>query len=102
MSAKDRRKGRAGELEVRKLLEGLGFAVRKLSHTGDLIAERDGFTFTVESKRTERARPFEWWAQATADRLPGSEPLVIFRRSGERWLVIGDAERLLGELVRGR
>jgi hypothetical protein len=52
--------------------------------------------FHLEVKRQERLRVVEWCEQAEADAAAGAVPLVVFRRSRERWRVVLPFDDFLG------
>ena len=86
------RKGRAGELELTRLLQGCGYDVqpgRAVSYgaTPD-ISGLPGIH--IECKRAEQLRPYDWMAQAERDavRFGDGLPAVFFRRSRSPWLVV--------------
>lgn len=85
MGAKSQRKGRAGELELARLLQGCGYDVqpgRAVSYGATGIH--------IECKRAEQLRPYDWMAQAERDavRFGDGIPAVFFRRSRSPWLVV--------------
>ncbi len=86
------RKGRAGELELARLLQGCGYDVqpgRAVSYgaTPD-ISGLPGIH--IECKRAEQLRPYDWMSQAERDavRFGDGLPAVFFRRSRSPWLVV--------------
>jgi len=84
VSAKERRKGAAGELEVAKILQAHGFDAHRTPNSGGLswrgdIAGVPGYVFEV--KRCETLRVPEWLRQAYAAASGGEIPVVVFRRS---------------------
>ena len=86
------RKGRAGELELARLLQGCGYDVqpgRAVSYgaTPD-ISGLPGIH--IECKRAEQLRPYSWLEQAERDavRFGDGLPAVFFRRSRSPWLVV--------------
>lgn len=86
------RKGRAGELELARLLQGYGYDVRP-GRSQSYGAEPDltGLSgIHVECKRAERLQPYDWLAQAERDavRFDDGLPAVFFRRSRSPWLVV--------------
>ena len=92
MGAKSQRKGRAGELELARLLQGCGYDVqpgRAVSYgaTPD-ISGLPGIH--IECKRAEQLRPYSWLEQAERDavRFGDGLPTVFFRRSRSPWLVV--------------
>ena len=86
------RKGRAGELELARLLQEYGYNVepgRAVSYgsTPDIVG-RPGVH--IECKRAEQLRPYSWLEQAERDavRFGDGLPAVCFRRSRSPWLVV--------------
>ena len=117
MSRSERRKGVAGEREVRDLYASHGFEVRGLEGGGDHLAvlhgiyaiangdaasvlERRPLTIHSEVKRQETARPWAWWEQASAETPAGSLTVVAFRRSRSPWLALANLDALAGALAR--
>jgi len=94
-----RAKGVRGELEVKKLFAAWGFSVRGLEGEGDHIATRkDGtrmIAFHLETKRQERLRIPEWYAQASSEAPEGFVPLLCWRRSNEPWMSALETANLL-------
>ncbi len=91
MSRMQREKGKCGEREVAQLLRDHGYPGRRTSQyagmTGDSsdVVGLDGYH--IEVKRQERAAIYEWFAQARRD--CGTDiPLVVFRRSGDKWMAL--------------
>jgi hypothetical protein len=97
----ERRKGVAGELEVRDVFRARGFDCDRTPNSGGLRLKGDLLGTVpahLEVKRQEVARPWLWFAQAVADAPAGVLPIVAFRRSRSPWLaIIGLAE--LAELM---
>lgn len=91
MGTKSQRKGRAGELELARLLQGYGCDVQpgqavSYGATPDLVGLPG---IHIECKRTEQLRPYDWMAQAERDAARfGGMPAVFFRRSRSPWLVV--------------
>jgi len=98
MSRAERAKGTRGELEVAKLFRGQGFDCVRTPNSGGLHVKADlaGVTgFHIEVKRQETAMVWKWMKQAQEDAYDDagiSEPVVVFRRNGSRWLALVDAE----------
>lgn len=91
MGSSSQRKGRAGELELERILRGRGYdvragAARSFGSEPDL-AGLPGVH--IEAKRCEQVRLSEWMAQAERDavRFGDGLPAVFHRRSREPWLV---------------
>ena len=81
MPLNSREKGQKGELEVRRLLERYGFAVRGLEGGGDHLASGYGLVLHSETKRCEVARPWAWDLQSSSEAPAGTVAAVFFRRS---------------------
>ena len=85
------RKGRRGELELSRLLQGYGYDVqpgRAQSYGKEPdISGLPGVH--IEAKRCEQVRLSEWMAQAERDanRFQDGAPAVFHRRSRAGWLV---------------
>ena len=97
------RKGRAGELELARLLQEYGYNVepgRAVSYgsTPDIVGLPG---VHIECKRAEQLRPYSWLEQAERDavRFGDGLPAVFFRRSRSPWLVVMKLEDWL-ELYR--
>lgn len=97
---RSQRKGRIGELELSKLLQGYGYNVepgRAVSYgsTPDITGLPG---IHIECKRTEKLRPYDWMAQAERDavRFGDGLPAVFFRRSRSPWLVVMKLEDWVG------
>lgn len=92
MSRSSQRKGRAGELELVKVLQGYGFedvqAGEPVSYgsTPDLVGLPG---VHVEVKRCEQLRLPEWMRQAQrdAERFQDGVPVIFHRKNREPWLV---------------
>ena len=92
MSASQRRKGKAGELEIARLLrELLGADV-----TRNLVQSREGGAdllgvpgWAVEVKRAARARLSEWWLQTCQQaESTGQKPALFYRLDRQPWRVV--------------
>lgn len=93
VSRRERRKGRDGELELRRLLAEHGLQVETLGgrqgQADALAVHTNGARLMVESKRQETARVWAWWAQARANADDTDcVPVVGFRRNGGEWLAL--------------
>lgn len=92
MGAKSQRKGRGGELELSRILQGHGYDVepgRALSY-GE-VPDLSGLPGVhIECKRAEALRLSEWLTQAEQDarRFGDGLPAVFFRRSRSPWCVV--------------
>ena len=91
MGRASQRKGRAGELELARLLRGYGYDVQpgqavSYGATPDLVGLSG---VHIESKRNERLNVPEAMAQAArdADRFRDGAPAVFHRRNRSGWLV---------------
>lgn len=99
MGKAQREKGKRGEREVAAILRDHGFSEARRTQqfagrTGDSsdVVGLDGYH--IEVKRQERAAIYEWFAQARRD--CGSDiPLVVFRRSGDKWMALLEFEDFL-------
>ncbi len=91
MSKRSQRKGRAGELELTKLLQGYGYDVKPgRSQSYGEEPDISGLPGVhIECKRCEQLRITDWMKQATADaeRFRDGFPVIFHRRSREPWLV---------------
>jgi len=94
MGAKSRRKGQCGELEVIHKLEALLGLPLAREHGQSAFGGHDctiplggGMVAALEVKRCETEVHSEWWTQARASaaRLPGGVPVVVWRRSRQPW-----------------
>lgn len=118
MSGMQRRKGREGENESRKVFTGHGHTVKPLQagrngrdDTGDYIVEceifhvkdvgghtRSTVVLLCDSKRREKVRVVEWSRGIEACAQAGEIPVVVWRQSREPWrvtLLADDFARLL-------
>jgi Holliday junction resolvase len=103
MSGRERRKGAAGENELRSLLEAAGFHVTAIQRNRgdelDTLAAGWGLSLAFETKRCETLRVPEWTRQAERGAPPGALPIVAYRRSREPWYAVAPLEPLLAMLV---
>ena len=92
MSASQRRKGKAGELELARLLrEHLGADVaRNLAQARQGGADLLGLPgWAVEGKRAAQARLSEWWLQTcTQAEVTGLRPALFYRLDRQPWRVV--------------
>ena len=92
MGAMQRRKGKAGELELARLLrEHLGADVaRNLAQARQGGADLLGLPgWVVEVKRAARARLSEWWLQTcTQAEASGQRPALFYRLNRQPWHVV--------------
>ena len=91
MGRKSQHKGRAGELELSRILRGYGYQVEpgqnvSFGATPDVTGLPG---IHIECKRCEQVRLSEWMAQAKRDskRFRDGLPAVFHRRSREGWRV---------------
>jgi len=101
MGRASRDKGRKGEAEVAALYRSHGFTVRGLEGVGDhlvVCGEHSGVVLHSETKRTETAKPWTWWEQASSEVPPGVLAVVNFRRSRSPWLALLLADEFAGVL----
>ena len=91
MGRKSQHKGRAGELELSRILRGYGYQVEpgqavSYGATPDVTGLPG---IHIECKRCEQVRLSEWMAQAERDskRFRDGLPAVFHRRSREGWRV---------------
>lgn len=91
MGSKSQRKGRAGELELSRILRSHGYPVEagRAQSYGE-VPDLSGLPGVhIECKRTEALRLSEWMAQAEQDaKRFGGLPAVFFRRSRSPWCVV--------------
>ena len=105
MSAFSRDKGAKGELEIAHILQEHGWPDARRTSDGREQALRGDIArgpagVHIEAKRTEYARPWEWWKQARRDTEESGYDIVIpFRRSRSPWLAIVEFEPLLLPLL---
>ena len=92
MGKSSQRKGRAGELELSRILQGYGYDVQpgraqSYGEVPDLVGLPG---IHIECKRAEQLRPYDWLEQAERDavRFGDGLPAVFFRRSRSPWLVV--------------
>lgn len=91
MSGTERRKGKAGELEVARIFKASGFDCDRTPNSGGLriVGDLHGeLPLHVEVKRQETARPWLWAEQARTDAGAGERWVVAMRRSHGEWLAL--------------
>lgn len=100
LSASQRTKGAAGELEVVHLLREYGWPNasrtsdgRHQSLRGDIAHGPAGVH--LEIKRRETVSVVKWWEQANAEADRLCVPVVAFRRSRMPWLACLELDELL-------
>jgi Holliday junction resolvase len=104
MSATERRKGKAGELEVVRLLHEHGWPQAKRSSDGRSQNQRgdiaDGpFDVHFEVRRRETLNIWACLAKAEREARDGDIPVVAFRRSRSRWYAALPLDALLSLLA---
>lgn len=103
MSGTERRKGVAGEREVRDAFRAGGFDCDRTPNSGGLRILGDLYGSVpahIEVKRQEAARPWLWFEQASSEAPEGVMPVVAFRRSRSPWLAIVPLEELVALMAR--
>ena len=94
-----KQKGKRGELEVAHILQEHGFDARRTAqfcgNTGE-AADVIGLPgYHLEVKRCETTKIWDWIQQAERDCKAEETPLVVFRKSHEKWKVVLDFEIFL-------
>ena len=91
MGKSSQRKGRAGELELSRILQGYGYDVQpgraqSYGEVPDLVGLPG---IHIECKRNERLNVWDAMAQATrdAEKFQDGAPAVFHRRNRQSWLV---------------
>lgn len=99
MSARERRKGSAGEREVVLLAEAAGFTgLRTRSGGGQVRGDIAGIPgMAVEVKRCERESVRAWFDQA-AENCGPDVPVVAHRKNRGPWLATLELDELLAIL----
>ena len=94
-----RNKGKVGEREVAKILRDHGFVD---AHRTQQFSGKEGTSDVVgipgmhiEVKRQEKLAIEKWHEQACEDAREDEVPIVVFRRSGQKWRVVMDLEDFL-------
>lgn len=91
MSAMQKRKGKAGELELANLLrDELGDQVtRNLRQSREGGADLEGTPWTLEVKRAATPRINEWWSQACSQAAAsGGAPALAYRIDRKDWVFV--------------
>lgn len=95
MGRSSREKGKRGERELSRALNGLGFDTRR----GQQFNGADGSAdvvglpgIHVECKRTESFRLWDALAQARRDARDGEVPVVMHRRNDCPWVAVMELE----------
>jgi hypothetical protein len=103
MSARERRKGKAGELEVVNVLRDAGWPAaartsdgRAQAGRGDIAGGPAGIVFEV--RRTERVDVWRGLGDARGHAVNGELPVLAFRRSRGGWYAAVPLEELLALL----
>lgn len=106
MGARSQRKGRGGELELSRVLQGYGFPVKPgQAESFGAVPDLEGLPgIHVECKRTEQQRMLEWIEQARhdAEKFHDGLPAVFWRKNRCPWLVTMRLEDWLELYQRGR
>ncbi len=91
MGATSQKKGRTGEKELARILQGYGCPVEAAEPLNyGTIPDLTGLSGVhIECKRCEKFRINEWMSQAEGDaqRFGDGAPTVFFRRSRSPWMV---------------
>lgn len=101
-----KRKGNAGERELRALLASEGVAVRNEQRyiggvdNPDITFITGGRRFHVECKRAERFNAYEAMDQAMRDANGHAIPVVMHRRNNKQWLVVMNLDTFI-EITKG-
>lgn len=96
-------KGKRGELEVAKILREHGYDARRGQQFSGANGDPDVVGLPgvhIEVKYREHLNLYEAMAQSKGDALPGEIPVVVHRKSREKWLVTLDFERWL-DMIEG-
>ena len=97
-------KGKLGELEVVNMLKRHGFDARRTAqycgNTGDAADVQGLDGFHIEVKRCETTKIWDWLEQAERDHKQGDIPIVVFRKSRQRWKVCMDFEDFLRHCIK--
>lgn len=100
MSARERRKGASGELEVAAILRARGWPNAKRTSDGRAQIERGDIAdgperVHLEVRRREAVAIWAWLAQAAAEARSGDAPVVVFRRNRSAWYAAVELDYLL-------
>lgn len=91
MGSKSQKKGRGGELELCRILQGYGYPVKPgMAVSYGKTPDLEGLPgIHIECKRTEKLRLSEWMEQARHDseKFGDGLPAVFHRKNREPWLV---------------
>lgn len=98
-------KGKKAELEVVHIIQARGYDAMRTaqvcgkSGTADVIG-LDGYH--IEVKRREKADIYSWIAQSESEAREGEIPIVVFRKSKDKWRVIIGFDDFLDLVEKGR
>lgn len=101
MGKMQRDKGKEGEREVARILREHGWddshrTSQYCGNTGDASDVVGLPGFHIEVKRHEAIRLDEWWKQTVKESQKKSDiPLLVFRKSRQKWRVCMDFETFL-------
>lgn len=97
-----RDKGARAERAVAKIFQKFGFDVNRTAnsgavqkwggHPGDLMGVDN---WHIEVKHQEVIKILDWMHQAEEEARDGDEPILIFRKNGEKWRVVFDLEKFI-------
>jgi Holliday junction resolvase len=88
-----RNKGKRGEREIVKVLEGYGYAARRGFQSRGGKEEPDvisNFPFRIEVKYCQTLNIYKAFEQVNLDNPDGNNNIVVFRRNGQPWRVALD------------
>lgn len=100
MGTKSQRKGRAGEIELAKMLRGYGYDVQP----GQAVSYGATPDITglpgvhIECKRAQQQNLYAWLEQSRrdADKFRDGLPAVFWRKNRSPWLVVMNLEDWMG------
>lgn len=98
MGAKERNKGKRGELLLAQLLREHGYDAHRMGQTSGAsgVPDVDGIAgLHIECKFVERLNVREALDQASRDARPGEIPVVFHKTSRKPWIVTMTAEDFL-------
>ena len=91
MSINSKDKGRRGERELAKTLNGYGYNCRRTQqycgNTGEASDVVGLPGIHIECKRNERLNVYDAMSQAKSDAQEGESPVVMWRKNHCEWLV---------------
>lgn len=85
-----RNKGKVGERELAKKLQGYGYDAHRGQQYSGLMGDADVVGVDglhIECKRTQQVRDEVFLKQAERDAKEGEIPVVMYRRNHEEWKV---------------